>query len=178
LSSANLFPVLPLEGSGNQVGEETGGLLEGRDGEKIRRGFEGSNLGSLSTRLIRHARNRAISMPSSQVIDFLNYHFRKCRFGVPLRAADGKTYRFLLGSVLILSRFTGRFQPLASPVIFDHGTRFSRHPPLLGFVDLDIVDLERASAGYVELQTRLDVSGFGHHFGAARRRQIALCLNY
>jgi len=54
-STLNAF-LGPLEGSRNLVGEETGVcLLEDRGGEKPGRGFVGSNLGSLSTHLNRHA---------------------------------------------------------------------------------------------------------------------------
>ena len=61
---------LPLEGSGNQVGWETGVCLEGKGGELIGRVCERSNLGSLSTHHFRHAPHRAISLPSLQLIDF------------------------------------------------------------------------------------------------------------
>jgi hypothetical protein len=46
------------------------GFLEGKGGEKIGRVCGRSNLGSLSTHHFRHAANRAIPLPTSQLIDF------------------------------------------------------------------------------------------------------------
>jgi hypothetical protein len=43
--------------------------------------------------LIVTPKNRAIPVPSSQLIDFWNRLRRACQFGFPIWFTDGKTYR-------------------------------------------------------------------------------------
>ena len=75
------------------MGRKQGFFLEGRGGVNFGRVFARSNQGSLSTHLVRHALNRAISLPSLQVIDFLIGGSDVRAASPDLAFQGGKTYR-------------------------------------------------------------------------------------